>query len=209
MSFYKKNKWLLPSLAFSLLLVVARIIKTQELTFAFLVWNLFLAILPLYFSWKARNSVSKHVFITWLLLWLLFFPNAMYIVTDIFHLKQRQGIPLWFDLVVLSSAAINGMVYGMLSLHNIEVRLRQMISKRLTELMTVLAFLLCGYGIYLGRYLRWNSWNIITSPFRLLCDMIHHVIHPFENQSIWMVTIVFGVWMYLMYGFVKRVKKNY
>src|SRR5688572_16253822 len=101
MEFYRRYKWLMPSLAFSTVLLLARIVYTGNLTFAFLPWNLFLALLPLYFTHKIENAASKMTVLGYSCCWLLFFPNAMYITTDLFHLRERFDIALWYDLLLL------------------------------------------------------------------------------------------------------------
>lgn len=201
---YKKYNWLMPSLLFTLSLISIRVFKTQSIMFTFLAWNLFLGMLPLYFSLRCRHASSRSTMIAWLAVWLLFFPNSIYIVTDLFHLQERDEMPLWYDLVLLSSAAVNGIVYGMLSLHNIERKLRHYTSRAKVDTIIFTALFLCGYGIYLGRYMRWNSWDIITSPLSLMQDVCYHVLHPVRNHSIWLLSGVFGVWMYLLYNLVRK-----
>jgi uncharacterized membrane protein len=208
MSFYQSYKWLLPSLVFSLLLIITRIVATGEITYLFIAWNLFLALLPLYFSHKARNSAKHLVSAAWGAVWLLFFPNALYIVTDLFHLDQFHSVPKWFDLVLLISAAMNGLIYGLMSLYNIEQKLRTIWPHGRFRFILFSLMVLCGYGIYLGRYLRWNSWDIITNPVSLANDMIHHVIHPIRNFNIWSLSIVFAVWMLVLYDFIKHLRRG-
>lgn len=207
MKFYHAYKWLMPSLIFSTVLIILRAIHTKDIYGMFLCWNLFLALLPLYFSYKARHSLRLWVTLLWMGLWLLFFPNAIYIITDIFHLDDNAKLARWFSLVLLTSAALNGLIYGLLSLRNIELRLRKIIPAQYIRFIIFGLLLLCGYGIYLGRYLRWNSWDIIASPIALGSDIAQHLIHPFRHAHIWQLTLVFAVWMYILYVFIGRWKK--
>ena len=201
MTFKRKYKWLLPMLSFPLTLLLMRIVHTRTITFVFLPWNLFLAFLPMVFShWlhKTNDKVSA-----WCMfgLWLLFFPNAMYIVTDLFHLKESGAAPQWFDLLLLFSAALTGVLMGMSSLQNVEKFLKAKLSPRLVHASVFGIFLLCGYGIYLGRYLRWNSWDIFTQPFGLLLDIAHDVRHPFRAIDTWALTGLFATWLFLLYRY--------
>lgn len=204
MKLIEQYKWLWPSMAFSTVLIATRVIYRHELLFSFLIWNLFLAAVPLYMSQKAVNATSKTGKIVYALLWLLFFPNSMYIITDLFHLKDRPGIPLWYDLMLLFSAAMNGVLLGLLSIINMEKLMHGFENKRLKRLGTLAVFVLCGYGIYLGRYERWNSWDVVTKPHSLFYDILYDVIHPFRSAEAWMLSICFAVWMYIIYQYVRK-----
>lgn len=199
MSFYRKYKWLLPSLLFSLLFIAGRIVYTDKPMFIFIAWNLFLASIPLYMAHMLQTTIGKVKAMICVCLWLLFFPNSMYIVTDLFHLRERGDVPLWYDLLLLLSSGINGVVMGFYSLHGIEKWMSGFIRRRYLPLIIFLLLFLCGYGVYLGRYERWNSWDIITQPFSLLRDIRYHVVHPFRNINIWALTFSFALWMYLLY----------
>ena len=205
MNFYKKYKWLLPLLGFTTVMLMARMIYTWSVMFAFIPWNLFLAGIPLAFSYllvKTNDNV-----VAWCMfgLWLLFFPNAMYIVTDMFHLKENPDTPQWFDLLLLFSAALNGVIIGMLSLYNAEQFLRKNVPVKYVPLIVFSLFLLCGYGIYLGRYLRWNSWDIFTQPLLVLLDIKNDVRHPIRNNQSWMLSTLFATWLYILYKYIKRI----
>ena len=204
MKFIKQYKWLIPLISFTASLLLVRVAYTRSLTFAFVPWNLLLAVLPLYFSYQVNNKHGKTVKLILFCLWLLFFPNAMYIITDLFHLHERQEIPQWYDLLILFSAALNGVIMGMASLHGIEVLLLKAIKIKYVPVIIFLLFLLCGYGIYLGRYLRLNSWDIITRPFLLLSDIRQDVIHPFRYSQSWMVSILFATWLCILYKYFKK-----
>lgn len=205
MQFIRRYNWLLPMLSFSVVLLLMRIIHTESIHFLFIPWNLFLAVLPLVFSHWLQKTTDK--LSAWCMfgLWLLFFPNAMYIVTDLFHLHESDDVPQWFDLLLLFSAALNGVLMGMVSLYNIEQFLRKKMTARYIHLALFSMFLLCGYGIYLGRYLRWNSWDLFTQPFGLLLTIAQNVRHPRHNIEIWLLTGLFATWLYLLYRYASKV----
>ncbi len=204
MNFYKKYKWLAPMQLFIAGLLMARILRTHTIMFAFIPWNLLLAAIPLYLSYRLNKTTDRRMPWVYLAAWLLFFPNAMYIITDIFHLRERPDVPQWYDLLILFSAAISGVIMGFLSLQNVEQFLRRNISYKLVPWAVLFFFLLCGYGIYLGRYLRWNSWDIITQPISLLLDVKQDVLHPVRNNQCWMLSGLFGVWLHVLYRYFKK-----
>lgn len=202
----KKHSWLLPLLSFSIVLILFRIVYTSTFTFVFLIWNLFLAIVPLYFSEKALVSNKRSYRLGYSLLWLLFFPNSMYIITDLFHLAHRPYIPIWYDLILLFSCAMSGIVLGFLSLSNIEKTFSGSMSKAANSAVIFCIMCLCGYGIYLGRYDRWNSWDIVSRPYYLLRDIAVDIANPIANKEVWALTVCFGIWMYMLYRYTKKIK---
>jgi len=121
-------------------------------------------------------------------------------------LQKLHKIPEWYDLLLLFSAAITGAIIGYISLFNVERFLHRQLKRRLVEIILIAVFLISGYGIYLGRYLRWNSWDIVADPFSLLDDVMDDIFHPFQNRSCWLLTILFGIWMYLVFRLLKQVK---
>lgn len=207
MQFIKQYRGLLPSLLFFCLLLALRLLLSQTLTFCFLLWNLFLAGVPLLLAWQLKRCAGRVALqLAWGLLWLLFFPNSLYITTDLFHLWEKPGVPLWFDLVLILSAAINGVVYGFLSLYLVEQELARYVGKRLTAPAVFVLLLACGFGIYLGRFQRWNSWDVLTQPFALAWSILELVIHPFRNSQPWQWTLIFAGWSYVLYAGMKRLR---
>jgi uncharacterized membrane protein len=195
----------MPYMLFSITLLVWRVCYTGHLTFLFLLWNLFLAIIPMYITHKLEtqtlSTMAKWMYVA---AWLLFFPNSMYIITDLFHLKERGDIPLWYDLLTLLSAGVNGVIMGFSSLYKIENWMAGFVKKQYRPAILFIVLLLCGYGIYLGRYERWNSWDIVAQPFSLCSNMAGHIIHPFRNKNIWVLSVAFATWMYMLYRHATR-----
>ncbi|MCL2130879.1 MAG: DUF1361 domain-containing protein [Lentimicrobiaceae bacterium] len=181
-------------------------------TFLFLNWNLFLATIPWLLSSFAviRPSIQKKKTVTFLLLgtWLLFFPNAPYILTDLFHLRQNFSMPIWFDLVLILSFAWTGLLFGFLSLWDIERMLSKSINPKIVKCISLILLFLGSFGIYLGRYLRWNSWDIIKEPFRLFYDIGDRIINPFEHPRTWGMTLFMGLFLNIIYWSFRLVRRR-
>ena len=197
---------------FSISLLVFRIFYSHSTSYVFFVWNLFLAWIPFFLSlllvikekYIRRNlSIAFIVFI-----WLLFFPNAPYILTDLFHLKQTNGVPFWFDLVMFLSFVANGLMLGLISLGYIQNFIERRFSKVKGWIFTFVALFLGSFGIYLGRYQRWNSWDIITNPVALFKDLVVRIINPVAHPRTYGVTILFFTLLTLIYLVFKILIKN-
>jgi uncharacterized membrane protein len=191
------------SIVFTLTVIIFRILYTAETYFIFLVWNLFLAWLPYFISLQWEKERSPVFQWASMLLWLLVFPNAPYIITDLYHLNDRPGIPQWFDLLLLFSAAWNGLLLGLLSLYNAE----KFLLKKLTAIQAGIVLAGCvflsGFGVYAGRYLRWNSWEIFTQPKSILHDTVPRILHPEDHLSTWGMTLMMGSFLLIIYHTMK------
>ncbi|HEX8516190.1 MAG TPA: DUF1361 domain-containing protein [Bacteroidia bacterium] len=191
------------SSALCIVLLFIRIQWSGTISYIFLAWNLFLAWIPFLFAALLRESkASKRPgFILFLLFacWLLFFPNSPYIITDLFHLRQKHGIPLWYDLVLILFFAWNGLMLGFASLFDVREVLKQVISIRLVNIFITLLMVLCSFGIYLGRFPRWNSWDIISNPLALFADIFNMLLNPSQNTRMIGVTFFFSLFLIAVY----------
>lgn len=180
--------------------------------FLFLNWNLFLAFVPWLFtlilSMSPNLQKSRLAVFGMLGVWLLFFPNASYILTDLFHLSHNSSMPIWFDLVLILSFAWTGLLYGFLSLWNLEELLEQFLSKRTITLLSVVLLFVSGFGIYIGRYLRWNSWDILHHPTKLMGDIGDRIVNPFDHTRTWGVTVFMGLFLAMLYFTFKFLRKK-
>ncbi len=191
---------------------IFRFIYTDTKVFLFLNWNLFLAFVP----WavtsitilKPNIQNYKITIIILLAVWLLFFPNAPYILTDLFHLRLKSSMPKWFDLILILSFAWTGLVFGFLSLWDIEKILTKSLNQIWISIISISLLFIGSFGIYLGRYLRWNSWDIIGEPFNLLYDITDRLINPFDHPRTWGVTIFMGIFLNMIYWTFRMVKKR-
>ena len=156
----------------SVVLVVARIVSTGNIRYGSLIWNLFLAWLPLVFALFACDHFQKDAkpglrFAGLAGAWLLFFPNAPYIFTDLIHLTTRFYGQFWVDLVLILTCALTGLVIGFLSLYLMQTIVTRMFGRTAGWIFTAAATGLGSFGIYLGRFLRFNSWDVLTQPGKL------------------------------------------
>lgn len=202
------EKMLMLSICFTMCLLAIRIFRTNELTYVFYTWNMFLAIIPILFSRRLEKQESIG-FATYLLIggWLLFFPNAPYIITDLFHYRERNSAPKWYDLLLVTSAAWNGLLLGIASLMQVETYLTKHIKAGWVRLAVFSSMILCGYGIYIGRFLRFNSWNIITKPNKLINASAHHILQPQQNIKLWAFTFLFAAMFGIIYFTLKAMKE--
>lgn len=186
---------------YCLLLISFRVFMTGNLSYVFLIWNLFLAWVPFIISkWIVQenkfNSFKNSIL---LCTWLAFFPNAPYLMTDLFHLEPKAGIPLWYDLILLCSFIGNGFLLGFLSLLQIHLKLNGFLSKATTWIFITVVMFLSGFGIYLGRYERWNSWDIVTNPVSLFKRIALNFSNSEVLPQMMGVTLFFGLFLLLAY----------
>jgi len=195
--------WLILSCCFSCLLLCARVIITGYVTYIFLVWNLFLAFIP----WAIGTGIilnhdlrNNKIAVTLLvLIWLAFFPNSPYILTDLFHLKQRGSIPIWFDLVLVLSFAWTGLAFGFISLIDIEKLFYRSLRPKIIRAVIVVLLFAGSFGVYLGRFQRWNSWDFIKDPVALWTDIGDRFINPFDHPRTWGVTVFLGILLNMIF----------
>ncbi len=188
----------------STILLGARMVLLRQFHHYFLVWNLFLAWLPLLFAlgvcWLEQSARPRRwPFVAAAGGWFFFFPNAPYILTDIIHLGSKSQRYYWPDLVLILLFAITGLVLGFLSLF----LMHRLVASRFgwpngwifVAAMTALS----GFGIYAGRFLRWNSWDVLFNPLALLDEGWHWLaMMPADPRGI-ILPVLFGALLFISY----------
>jgi uncharacterized membrane protein len=193
----------------SLALFRVRTMLSGTLDYAFLVWNIFLAWIPLglahtatTFSWRRRYILISLPMAA--MLWLLFFPNAPYILTDLQHLGYpKPGVPVWFDVLLLMWFAWTGLLLGMVSLFLMQDIVRREFGRITGWLFVFAVGILASLGIYIGRFLRWNSWDLFFNPLERLREFLYYSAHP-SLQSIVFISVfsTFFIFFYItIYAF--------
>ena len=201
-SISKPVKALALSALLSLILMFSRIFLTGNFTYIFLSWNLFLAWVPLVMAIIIRKLHLEHphrfsqiTFWPLFAMWLLFFPNAPYLVTDLVHVNYHYGAKYWFDLVLIYLFAFSGLSTGMMSLYWVHRTVKQIFGTFWGWSMVACSSMLAGYGVYLGRILRWNSWDLFANPMQLLQDTTSQI----YDQTAQAITLVFGLLLFCTY----------
>jgi len=187
---------------FCLALLLVRAKLTQSIYLFFLIWNLFLAYTPLGLSsliMSRINLIEKWYFYPAFACWLLLLPNAPYIITDFVHLEKQTNVPLWFDILLIASFTVCGMLFGLASMKNMHNILSVKFSNKAATIIMAATCLLSGFGIYLGRFLRYNSWDVLHKPFALTTDILHSLIAADTYKPAWGITIGFGTLLFLLF----------
>lgn len=193
---------------FNFCLIFFRIFYAQEAYFLFLVWNLFLAFLPFvmiqgaYFL-KTRGA-KPFVVLAVGGMSLLFLPNSPYIITDLFHLKHwHHSAPLWFDTLLIFSYASTGIILFYATILIMEKLLRAYFKSNTANFFLIGILFLTAFGIYLGRYMRFNSWDIISNPMSLATEILSYIADPLGHPRIWGVTFTYGMLFFVGYCCIK------
>ncbi|KAJ52913.1 hypothetical protein CTM_04648 [Clostridium tetanomorphum DSM 665] len=189
----------------------------------YMIWNIILAWVPLEIAMLIYNFTSsrikkksKKVIILMLgIIWLLFYPNSPYITTDFIHLSTNkyyfsnpdyklysnvppiiynEDVSIWLDFINIGIGVLIGCIVGFLSLYINQSMVKKYYNKFLSWIFVISVNLLSGFAIYLGRFIRWNSWDVILNPKSLMIILFNHV----NNQSLY-YTIIFGVFSFMLY----------
>lgn len=202
--------WLVSILAITLLLLRVKI--TNSTFLLFLIWNLFLAYIPYFLS----SSIYKNFFnkskktqnSLYGLVWLLFIPNSFYILTDFTHLHFKTTFQFSLDMLIISSFCFVGFYVGLLSIHTIRQLVIAKYGNTKGNIFILIINYLSAFGIYLGRVLRFNSWDIISKPIQLAYTSIYAL---FSFETI-IYTLQFGTIIlisYILFYYWKQNKDNF
>lgn len=202
------SQWLLIASVFSLSLLAIRIIKTGYLSYGFLAWNLFLAYVPYFISeWLSKHPqilASRVKLLAFVFIWILFMPNSFYILTDLFHLNNMSKGDSWYDLTLILSFAWNGILFGILSIYKMELLLKKAKGKFIAAFIIYVVMWLNAFGIYIGRFLRFNSWDIFVNPFSLISGIVEIIFNPYDYRYVWAMCFCFAFFMAILYYTTKR-----
>ncbi len=185
----------------SLGLLFARFAATGEFGYRFLVWNLFLAAIPFPLAVVAEQFVhTRHslVAVPFLIGWLLFLPNAPYLVTDILHLRETN-VPLWYDTLLYGSFAVTGMLLCIGSLALVHLAVQRRLGVVAGWVVAMFSLMLSGFGVYLGRVERWNSWNFWQTPRALARSVVAPLQNPLSNTRTIGFTAIYGSFLCVSY----------
>ena len=186
------------------LLFAGRAYRSRTWTFSFLLWNLFLAWIPYIGSLVAVWLQQRFPRQWGLLLFpglvtVAFFPNAPYIVTDFLHLVARPPVPLWYEIGLLTSFALTGLYLGTYALRILQILITKWAGRVLGWIFALVVIGLSGMGIYVGRFLRWNSWDLLTRPKAIFYDLAVRLRYPWRYPDTYGVTLLFAALLLTFY----------
>jgi uncharacterized membrane protein len=185
-------------------LVAFRVAYSHSFEDAPYLWNLFLAWIPFGLALLIYDRHRRGARLVQLaalgLLWLLFFPNAPYIVTDFRYLTDMTGKAFWFEGLLIGTAAVTGLLLGFMSLYLIQAIVRRVAGTRYAWLFVFVALALSSVGVYLGRVLRWNSWDVFVRPGALLGELAGVLVDPLAHPRPIAITILFTSFLLASYA---------
>jgi uncharacterized membrane protein len=184
---------LLAASAFCALLVVYRRHHTGDPFYDFLVWNLVLAWVPFALALAAYANARRGggaLVVVLGVLWLLFFPNAPYLLTDFIHLHESLTTPLWYDALMLAAFAWTGLALGFASLYVMQTIWQRAAGALVSWLGVVGALALASFGVYLGRFLRFNSWDALVRPGQIADVVRNDLENPFQHPRLFAALVV-------------------
>ncbi len=193
----------------SIVLVGARVAYSDTDRYTHMIWNLFLAWIPFVmaylayaFSW--RRALLYLIVPLFAILWLAFFPNAPYLITDFQHLSEGFGeAPVWFDVILLIWFSWTGLLLGAVSLYLMQEIVKKEFGKLIGWLLVFSVSIMSSVGVYLGRFERWNSWDLLDDHFAIVRD-IWHVLRNMNKSAIGFTALftIFFLFVYLtLYAF--------
>lgn len=204
---------ILLSTLFGLALYAARVLQSNSFAYLNLIWNLFLAWIPFWMSIWAAVLYTTRPGRWWVLifpgfLWLIFFPNAPYIITDFLHLEDRPRIPIWYDILMLATFAWTGCFLAIASLRTMQIIVKNHLGWLMSWIFAGSALILGGLGIYLGRFSRWNSWDIFISPNEIVHEVVLKVVNPLSNLRFIGFTMLFSSFLLICYLMFITIRKE-
>lgn len=213
------KRWRLPGNQFLLALAVSSLAsvglfaygawRNHSLYNSYLIWNLTLAWLPLLFALRLVKQLRHKLWSSWeclglSVLWLVFLPNSFYMISDFIHLWDVRRVDVLYDAVVFTSFIYTGVILGFSSLYLIHLQLRRRLTPMLAGWWAALTLFICSAAIYVGRDLRWNSWDILTNPGGVLFDLSDRLQHASAYPRMLETVAVFFVLLTTMYHLIWR-----
>lgn len=159
------------------------LIMSHSLVNSYLILNLGLAAIPLLLSWRILVLLRKKRWSDWeplvtTLAWIIFLPNSFYMISDFIHLQNMSNQVILYNSIMFSSFIYLGVLMGLISLYQIHQQLRKRVYPKTAAIIVVVLLLGCCFAIYLGRDLRWNSWDVVVNPAGLMFDISNLIIKP-------------------------------
>lgn len=181
-----------------------RILLTDTLRYWFVPENLLLAWISLIVAWFLASGLKRRRWASWQnislsIIWLIFLPNSWYVLTDFIHVYPTREITELYDISLISLLVTTGFMLGFASLYIVHREFIARFSRVYSHLIVAAILLLSSFAIYLGRHLRWNTWDIIADPGGLALNVSDRLINPSTYPQAFGVTAIFFALLSLLY----------
>jgi uncharacterized membrane protein len=209
------ERWRSPRLQFLLSLLAASMVsiglflysawRRESFGYSYMIWNLTLAWLPLILALRLMVVLKYKLWSSWealgtSVLWLLFLPNSFYMISDFIHLRESSRADVLYDAVMFTSFIYTGVILGFVSLYLVHLQLKRRLDAWASRFWLAGVLLLCSIAIFIGRDLRWNSWDVLINPGGLLFDISDRLQHLGDYPNMLLTIAVFFVLLTSMYG---------
>lgn len=193
-------------------LFLANVHTMHTWEFSYLIWNLFLAWTPLFFTYWLLRVLRHKLWSSWeallvTVIWLSFLPNSFYMISDFVHILDVPPARVLYLVVVFASFIFNGVILGYLSLFQVHQELLKRVSKRTASILVSLVLILCSFAIYLGHDLRWNSWDLLRDPGGILVDVSNHVSDAIAYTTMFSFFLLLGS-IYVVVWYIARTMRQ-
>lgn len=177
---------------------------TGRLDFLFIPGNLALAWIALLLAWLLTQHLRLQPWRAWrsialTVLWLIFLPNTWYVLTDFIHVRPTAEVSQLFDITLVFSLVFTNFILGFTSLYLVHKQMFERISETISNYLITITILLSSFAVYLGRDLRWNTWDVLADPSGLIINVSDRVLDPFGYPRALNVTLLFFVLLSSMY----------
>jgi uncharacterized membrane protein len=189
------------------------VLQNDEVVFTYLLWNLGLAWIPLVLVLLLERTLRTKLWSSWLpllltVLWLSFLPNSFYMITDFIHLNEFARADLLFDVVMFSSFILNGLLLGYLSVYVVHQELVNRLGRRTSALLVSGVLALASFAIYIGRDLRWNTWDVLFNPASVIFDVSDRILNPAAHPQLFSTTLSFFVLLTSIYAIIWQLTRT-
>lgn len=172
--------------------------------FVYMIWNLLLAWAALAITLWLEKALRTNAWSSWYALmltgaWLLFLPNTFYMITDFIHVRELPDTQVVQGVIMLWSFVITGVSLGLLSLYVVHAELLRRVSAKATLVLMGIVIAGCSFAIYVGRELRWNSWDIVTNPTAVLFDVSDRLLNVASHPRMMAITVGFAALITTLY----------
>ena len=187
-------------LTFNLIVLLIRDLVIETNLYNFLLFNLFLGFLPILVAFiltLSYKKLSRFWIIVFVLVWLIFYPNAPYMITDLIHVNAESSYVI-YDALIIFSFAMLSLFFGFYSIKMVQNVIQEIWNKKVARIAVAASIVLSSFGIYLGRILRLNSWDIFTEPIKTFLNILHHL-SPIEgNIQTYIIIVLFSCIQYIL-----------